>query len=314
MTVTNSPPPSLARRLSTPALVMFFCLAAAPVPVCAQRVDAQASRPAAAPAPAVLPASPSAGIEQDAQQTREQLRQILDQHPPSLREVLRLDPALLSDQRYLAPYPRLAAFLAAHPEVARSPVFHLGAPGLDLRPRDARRDALDLWRELLQSVSVGAVLLGLGLSVLWLVRTLLDYLRWQRISRVQVETHSKVLDRMTSSEDLLTYMQTPAGRQFLESAPIALDGARSTPMSAPLSRILWSVQAGLVIGLAGGALQFVSRSVVEDVAQPLHVLGILLLAIGVGFVLSAVIAFLLSRHLGLMRPGATEPADHAARG
>jgi len=69
-----------------------------------------------------------------------------------------------------------------------------------------------------------------------------------------------------------------------------------------------------VIALAGGALQYVSRSVLEDVAQPLRVLGILLLAIGVGFVLSAVIAFLLSRHLGLMRPGVTGPADHAARG
>lgn len=285
-------------------LLALLCLAAAPLPVCAQRVEAQGPRRVEAPAPA---------MEQDAQQTREQLRQILDQHPPSLREVLRLDPALLSDQQYLAPYPRLAAFLAAHPEVARAPAFHLGEPGLDQRPRDPRRDAIDLWRHALENITMSAMFLAAGAAFLWLVRTLLDYRRWQRVSRVQVETHSKVLDRMTSSEDLLAYMQTPAGRQFLESAPIALDGRRSVSMSAPFNRILWSLQAGVVIALGGAALQYVSRTVIEDVAQPLRVFGVLLLALGVGFVLSAALAYLLSRHLGLLGPATAAGPDPTAR-
>ena len=101
-----------------------------------------------------------------------------------------------------------------------------------------------------------------------------------------MDTHSKLLDRMTSSEDLRAYMESPAGRQFLESAPIALDG-RSAPLAAPVSRILWSMQVGVVALVLGVALQFVSRGVIDDAAQPLRVLGVLVTAIGGGFLISA---------------------------
>ena len=39
---------------------------------------------------------------------------------------------------------------------------------------------------------------------------------------MQYQVHNKLLDRFTSNEDLLAYVQTPAGRRFLESAPIPL--------------------------------------------------------------------------------------------
>src|SRR2546428_11310379 len=61
--------------------------------------------------------------DRNARETRERLSQILDQYPPSLREVLRLDPSLLTNDAYLAPYPALAAFLAQHPQVAHNPAF-----------------------------------------------------------------------------------------------------------------------------------------------------------------------------------------------
>ena len=67
--------------------------------------------------------------------------------------------------------------------------------------------------------------------------------RWNKLSKVQYEVHSKLLDRFTSNEDLLAYMQTPAGRRFLESAPIRCPTSRDR-CGAPFSRILWSVQAG----------------------------------------------------------------------
>ncbi len=163
-----------------------------------------------------------------------------------------------------------------------------------------------MWRELMTSISVGFLLLGAGLGFGWIVRTALDHRRWQRVSKVQVETHSKLLDRMTSSDDLRAYMESPAGRQFLESAPIALDG-RSTPLGAPVSRILWSMQVGVVALFLGIALQFVSRGVIDDAAQPLRVLGVLVTAIGGGFLISAALSYALSRKLGLLR-GADAPA------
>jgi uncharacterized membrane protein required for colicin V production len=84
--------------------------------------------------------------------------------------------------------------------------------------------------------------------LVWVVRTVVDHRRWLRQSRVQVEVHTKLLDRLTSNDDLLAYAQTPAGSRFLESAPLEL-GAQAP--AAPLGRIIWSVQAGVVLIVLG---------------------------------------------------------------
>jgi len=66
--------------------------------------------------------------DQNARQTRDQLREILQQYPPSLADVLQLDPSLLTKEDYVAPYPALAAFLKQHAEIAHNPSFFLGGP------------------------------------------------------------------------------------------------------------------------------------------------------------------------------------------
>jgi len=70
---------------------------------------------------------------------------------------------------------------------------------------------------------------GLAIGVLtWLIRTIIDYRRWSRLSKVQAEIHTKLLDRFSSNEELAAYIQSPAGSRFLESSPIRLDpGPRS---------------------------------------------------------------------------------------
>src|SRR5580658_80295 len=73
-----------------------------------------------APAPVVTVDQP------DAQRTKEQLSSLLDHYPPALKGVLALDPSLLANQPYLAPYPALTGFLNTHPEVARNPSFYVG--------------------------------------------------------------------------------------------------------------------------------------------------------------------------------------------
>ena len=101
-------------------------------------------------------------------------------------------------------------------------------------------------------------------------------------------------------------MQTTAGRRFLELAPISLDAA-SRPLGAPLNRILWSVQAGVVLALGGVGMLLISRRTVPEVAGPVMAVGILAMAIGAGFAVSAVVAWVLSKRLGLLEPKA--PAD-----
>jgi hypothetical protein len=129
-----------------------------------------------------------------------------------------------------------------------------------------------------------------------------------RVTKVQNEVHGKLLDRFTSSDELLAYVQTPAGRHFLESAPIAT-AAEPRSIGAPLGRILWSIQAGCVLALGGVGLQFASRGQIEEIGRPLMVMGVLGLALGAGFIISAVMAYLLSKRLGLFSPPtADEPS------
>jgi hypothetical protein len=277
------------------AAVLMFSALFSSMPLAAQGASQAPARSAE-----VEPARPANVDDRDARETRERLHQVLEQYPPSLGEVLKLDPSLLANQGYLATYPRLAAFLAQHPEVAHNPSFFVGEvhSGRWDTP-NPKREALEMWRDMFAGLAMLIVFATVTTVLTWLVRTLIDYRRWLRLSKIQTEVHSKLLDRFTSGEDLATYLQSSPGRRFLESAPIPMDaGPRS--IGAPLGRILWSVQAGLVLALGGAGLQYVSTGVVDDAAQPIHAMGVLALMFGIGFVLSAVVSYVLSQRLGLL--------------
>jgi hypothetical protein len=247
---------------------------------------------------------------QDARLTREAFLNVLQRFPPAVGQVLRLDPSLLTNPAYLASYPALGAFLAQHPEVARNPSYYLASirdvlgptlVGLDPGAGESR-----VWQAMFENISVTVVLAMVISGVVWLIRTLLDYRRWNRQAKVQAEAHAKLLDRFTSNNDLLAYVQSPSGSQFLQSAPISLDvGGRR--MDAPVGRILWSVQVGVVLAMAGAAMEFVSGRVEQQAQQPIYVVGVLGLAVGIGFILSAGVAYGLSRRLGLLEPAAPGP-------
>jgi hypothetical protein len=114
----------------------------------------------------------------------------------------------------------------------------------------------------------------------------------------------KLLDRFANNDELLTYVQSPAGSRFLESAPIMLDAPQKS-VGAPLSRILWSMQGGIVLLAGGLGLLFVSARVdLAEAAQPLRGLGIVAIAIGVGFIVSAAMSYVISERLGLIETAA----------
>jgi hypothetical protein len=275
------------------------------VPAAAQRQPAPPAQNAApAPAAAALRDEPSAD------QTRNHLMELLQHYPPTVARVLKLDPSLLGNQDYLAPYPALAAFLTQHPQVAHNPDFFLeqiriDRSGFDADPRSrARAD----FRDLLGGVAMFGVFLVVTAVIVWIVRLIVFQRRWNRMSKVQFDTHAKLLDRFTSNEDLLAYVQTPAGRRFLEATPIPIQD-QPAAIAAPLSRILWSVQAGVVLAIGGIGLLYVSTRFTEDASQFFMVVGVITIALGVGFMMSAVAAYVLSRRLGLVE--SAQPASNA---
>jgi hypothetical protein len=299
--LTRSALATLVLALSVPALASARQRAVAPV-----------ERPEAAQA------APQVFInqDQDAGETREKLEELLRKLPPAVGRVLRTDPSLLANESYMAPYPALAAFLKQHPEIRSSPGFffeHIGPMEFwePSQPETRESQAVRVWRDIFDFFAIsGVFLVGTG-ALIWIIRTLVEYRRWNRTSKVHNEVHKKLLDRFTTNEDLLAYMETPVGRRFLESAPLSLEApaAPARQVGAPLSRILWSVQIGVVLAAGGLGLLFVSSRVLDEVAQPLFSIGVLALAVGAGFVVSAGASFVLSRRLGLFAP-AVPPREH----
>ena len=286
-----------ARRRVRPALLCAALVVALPVSSLAQTAPATRATPVAQPSNLV-----------DANDTREQFMEILRLHPPSLGRVLRLDPALLNNDAYIAPYPSLVAFLAQHPEVRRNPEYFLAPINVGYPYSNYNSGSRDIWEGMMVGVAIMFGLITVLSTLAWVIRTIVDYRRWHRLSKTQAEAHTKLLDRFTANEELLAYVQSPAGSRFLQSAPIALDPGAKTP-GAPLARILWSVQAGMVAVAGGLGLCYVSGrvDVDKDVVQPLYTMGVFAVSLGLGFILSAIVSFVLSRRLGLFDTPQTPP-------
>lgn len=231
----------------------------------------------------------------DAATTRRDLMELLGRHPSQVARVLKLDPTLFQNAAYLGSYPELQAFVAEHPEVAHTPSYYL--EDVWVGEMRASTPSERIWRDAFEGFGIFISLLFCAAVLTWIIRTLIHHRRWTRMARVQAEVHNKLMDRFGSNEDLLQYINTPAGTRFLEPAPLSVDVAQQS--LTPASRILWSLQAGLVLGMAGLGLRVVVPNVHNDVAQPLYAFGTLGIAVGIGFILSALVSFLFSRRLGL---------------
>ena len=265
------------------------------------------TEPAAAPATGTTAVTETAAATTPVDSTspssyelRNQFATLLRQHPPEVAMLLKLDPALLSNEQFIASYPELTRFLATHPEIRRNPHFYL-----EEFPGPGRNN--DLFREIIEGLYIFAILCFFAFLFSWLVRTLVEQRRWSRLSRTQSEVHTKILDRFGTSTELIEYMRTPAGTKFLESAPIPLQ-SEQTLQSAPLSRMLWSVQVGVVVVAAAIGLLIVSNRFDAETSQGLFAMGVIALCVGGGFIASAVISLVLSRRLGLWRGPASEAA------
>ncbi len=253
-----------------------------------------------------------AATQQSAEFTRGELRQLMQKFPPALGRVLVLDPTLLTNEDYLKSYPALQQFLTQHPEIPRDPRFYLAdwvdsAYAFQRQPTDpavqAAQFAMSNWRNLMESVLFFCGFVVFTTALGWLVKYIVDHRRWLRASKIQSETHAKILERFTSSEDLRAYMESPAGQSFLKATPLATApaGGSAAPVGAPFNRILWSVQVGVVAGAVGIGLLVISwRQEYVDVAQMIGAWGTLAIALGLGFAISAVASYVISQRLGLL--------------
>jgi hypothetical protein len=259
-----------------------------------------------------------ATTETDSANTQEQLITLL-RLSPTLTEVVQRDPSLLANQDYVSrTNPELAQFLQLHPEITRNPDFYLFSR-LD---RNGRRSRFSLDRRVWPELSrpedsagrdvahalVPVFIVGsLIFAFLWLIHAFLQNRRWNRVLRLQSDTHGKLIDRLGNSQELLAYMGTDAGKRFLEAAPISMDFDLEHRLPGTLSRVLAPLQVGVVLTLLGFGLLLLRHNL-PDLASPFLVFGVIVLMPGLGFILSAGITWLLAARLGLIPNSATSPA------
>ena len=294
--------------------LLAFCLAFtafAPAAIALQahpaKMEAAAS---AAPAPS----------DKEVAATQRQLIELL-RLSPTLTTVISHDPSLLANQDYVSRNnPELAAFLAAHPEVGRNPDFYLFT---HMHQQDGSPDeALEraVWPEVyrMQSPKSGfddflmnmpPVMFGIAFlgAVIWCLKLFVENRRWSRTFKLQSEVHGRIIDRFATTQELTGYMETEAGRKFLEAAPIPLRDAEE-PMPNAVARVLTPLQIGVVMVLLGAGFLLL-RGVREDYHTPMLVLGVVTLMPGIGFILSSGLTWVLAGRLGLM-PGRDGRADN----
>jgi hypothetical protein len=205
--------------------------------------------------------------------TQQQLISFLAAHMDIYSELLK-QPNLIRDKSYLQHHPELAAFVKEHPEIAQRPSF---TGGLPISPELASSSLSGDWHETLagpcgpalkiqalqyelerarsggnpppyglarfiDDVGPFAVLVTFLGAFLWVLKVILENRRWGKVANVQSEVHSKLLEKLGNSQDLLAYMGTEPGKRFLESQPFQLEAEAARPTPYPFGRILLSVQ------------------------------------------------------------------------
>lgn len=231
---------------------------------------------------------------------------------PTLTTVVSHDPSLLANQDYVSRNnPQLAAFLAAHPEVARNPDFYLFTHMHgDGSPDEALQRAV--WPEMYAgrrnsgfdafvSDALAPLLAFAGFltAAIWGIRVFVENRRWSRIFKLQSEVHGRLIDKFNSTQELAAYMQTEAGRRFLEAAPIPLTVGTEQRVPNAVARILTPLQIGIVLVLLGAGFLML-RHLGPDYESPMMILGVVALMPGIGFILSAGFTWLLASRLGIM--------------
>jgi hypothetical protein len=285
-----------------------FLAVAAALQVRAASAQQPNARKARQPLTMALQATPPVPFSNaNASETRQELTELLGQYPPTLVWALQIDPTLMTNKEYLAPYPALGAFLSKHPEVLRNPTYFLGnirGPGFKPAFNNAPASDVEITREVAVPTAVCIVLVSVIIALAGIVKAAIEHSRWNRASKAQNEMHLKLMDRLTSSEDLLAYIQSPAGKRFFESGPL-LNAGRA--VAAPFNSILWSVQTGVVLMLGGLGLNYATYHISYLVSQPLFVLSILGISVGAGFIVSALASYLISMRMGLFQGTSEAP-------
>jgi hypothetical protein len=147
-----------------------------------------------------------------------------------------------------------------------------------------------------ENVSVAMMLSVLAIAVAWSVGVVAANIRRSWGAKRVAALHANVLDRFSTSGELIGYLESPAARRFVES--LVVDVRDMT------HRILDAVQFGIALTLLG--LSLLAVRAMEDQPWPRRTflwLGLPITSVGVGLLVSAALSQRLARSWGMLKPG-----------
>jgi hypothetical protein len=108
----------------------------------------------------------------------------------------------------------------------------------------------------------------------------------QRRVEIQAEVQTKLIDRFGSAPELVDFLQSPAGRQFVS-------GVQGVPGALARERIVSGFTRSIVLSMLGAAFLILTFAYNDDFAVP----AAILLSLGVGYFIATFIAYKLSANM-----------------
>ncbi len=120
--------------------------------------------------------------------------------------------------------------------------------------------------------------------VVWVV------LEWRKIKHKR-GIQDKIVDKFDNVQELNDFLQTEAGENFLKFLRINGFGVRD--------KLLSSTTRGIILTILGIAFLIISQ-IYADEMKILITIGIVIMALGAGFLVSTIISYQLSKKWGLI--------------
>ena len=139
--------------------------------------------------------------------------------------------------------------------------------------------------------------------VAFIVWVVVNNRRRREIMQAQAEMQNKLLDKFGTAPEMAEYLNSEAGKKFLQSATIE--------PTRPHGRILGGMTSGIVILMLGLAFIFLETAFLKTdahAAMAFKAFGAIFSFLGLGFLLSTIAAYVLSKSWGLFN-GKSEHSD-----
>lgn len=237
-------------------------------------------------------------------EVRAEFRELIQGYPKEVATLIATEPTLLRNEEWLRGYPEIAEFLRENPHAQQNPSAYVSEDWLPRGYVDRRSAEERMMEDFFEALSISIVIPSIAFAFFMLIRTILAHRRWAKATRLQTEMQHKLLDRLSAHDDLVRYIEN-GGIKWIEPALARESGGQPAEAAAPMSRMMLTIQAGIVLAVAGLGFLFTSLRFSAEAGEGFFGLGMLGLFVGAGLLLSAYASYALSRKLGLLKPASS---------